>query len=340
MNRESDPLRWGVMGFGQFSDGAMAPAISQTKGHVIAAIQGRNAARTKAYADKYQVGFCTTSPEELLERDLDALYVATPNSLHAGYTTMAAERKIHILCEKPMATTVAEASAMVEVCKRNGVRLAIGNMMRFNPCHTWALEFIRAGKLGQITAARGRFGFDLASTYPLSTSPWHLKPEMAGGGSLLSVGVHVVDLLRYLLGKEVTMVSAMMETRDFPLPMDWATATILKFEGGAIAEVRSSFDNRFEPNDLEIFGTRGVMKFSGTLWRESNGVVEVRGDFGQHRFEPAEGVPNPYVLQIEQFAQSIRTGTEALVSGVEGMNDLKVCHAAYESARTGHTIHL
>ena len=339
MDKNTDPLRWGIIGFGKFSDAAMAPAIWGTKGHILCGIQGRDEGRIRSFADKYGTKFCTTRPEELLARsDIDAIYIAAPNSLHAQFAIMAADRKLHVLCEKPMARSVVEAASMVDACRKKDVRLMIGNMMRFNPCHKWALDFIRSGNLGDITAARGRFGFDLPSTYPLSTSPWHLDAEMAGGGSLMSVGIHVVDLLRYLIGREVKSVSALMESREYALPMDWTSATLLRFEGGAIAEIRSSFDNRFEENDMELFGTKGIMKLSGTLWRESTGVVEVIGDFGRCRYEPGQGFPNPYVLQIEHFADCIRKGSETLVNGVEGKSDLEICQAAYESARTGKTV--
>jgi predicted dehydrogenase len=341
MSRINHPLRWGVIGFGSFCDVAMAPALSKTEGHVIAGIQARSEGKAKGYAEKYHVDFWTTRPEALLERtDIDVIYVATPNCSHAQDTIMAAASRRHVVCEKPMARTAAEARSMVEACRTNGVKLMIGNMMRFNPCHAWARDYIKLGKLGEITAARGRFGFDLPSAYPLSTSPWIVDPQMAGGGALLSVGVHVVDLFRYLIGREVAQVSSLMETRGYSFPVDWASTALLKFEGGAIAEVRSSFDNRFEQNDLELFGTKGVMKVSGSLWRESTGVVETIGDNGKCRFEPAAGMPNPYVLQIEHFAECIRNDTEPLVNGVEGAAGIRICQAAYESARTGKTISL
>jgi glucose-fructose oxidoreductase len=334
-------LKWGVLGFGAFSDAAMGPAISATSGHQLAAIQGRNPDRTAAFAKKYNVPFFTQDAEAILSRKrVDAVYIAAPNDLHAPYTVRAAEAGLHVLCEKPMARNLAEARQMAAACRKNNVKLMIGHMMRFNPCHSWAKEFLQAGRLGKVLEARGKFGFHLPTAYPLATSPWHLDPQVAGGGSLLSVGIHVVDLLRYILGQEVRQVASLMETRTYPFPMDWEASTVLRFEGGAIATVLSSFENLCGPNDLEVCGTDGVMKITGTLWRESSGQVEVDARSGRQTYRPPTGTPDPYVLQIDHFAQCIDEGTEPLIGGEEGVKAIAACMAAYESARSGKTVSL
>jgi UDP-N-acetylglucosamine 3-dehydrogenase len=334
-------LRWGVLGFGAFSDAAMGPAIASTPGHLLAAIQGRNPERTSAFAQKYNVPFFTQDPKAVLsQKRADAVYIAAPNNLHAAFTVMAAEAGLHVLCEKPMARNLAEAQQMASACRKNNVKLMIGHMMRFNPCHYWAKDFLKSGGLGKVIEARGKFGFHLPTAYPLSTSPWHLDPEDAGGGSLLSVGIHVVDLLRFILGQEVRQVTSLMETRTYRFPMDWESSTVLRFEGGAIATVLSSFENLCGPNDLEICGTDGLMRISGTLWRESTGQVEVEARAGKQTYQPPADTPNPYVLQIEHFADCIHENTEPLIGGEEGVKAIAACMAAYESARTGKAVSL
>ncbi len=336
-----EQLKWGVLGFGAFSDVAMGPAIHSTLGHQLAAIQGRNPERIKAFAKKYDVPFFTQDPQAVLSKKrVDAVYIATPNNLHPSLTVMAAEAGLHVLCEKPMARNLAEAKQMAAACRKNNVRLMVGHMMRFNPCHSWAKDFLKSGGLGKVIEARGKFGFHLPTAYPLSTSPWHLDPGIAGGGSLLSVGIHVVDLLRFLLGQEVRQVASLMETRTYPFPMDWEASTVLRFEGGALATVLSSFENLCGPNDLEICGTDGVMKITGTLWRESAGQVEVDARSGKQTYQPPAGTPNPYVLQINHFADCIHEGREPLISGEEGVKAIAACMAAYESARTGKAVSL
>jgi predicted dehydrogenase len=330
-------LKWGVLGFGAFSDAAMGPAISSTPGHALAAIQGRNPERIKTFAQKYNVPFFTQDPKALVsQKSLSVVYIAAPNNLHAAYTAMAAEAGLHVLCEKPMARNLAEAQQMASVCRKNKVKLMIGHMMRFNPCH----YFLKSGGLGKVIEARGKFGFHLPTAYPLSTAPWHLDPEAAGGGSLLSVGTHVVDLLRFILGQEIRRVTSLMETRTYRFPMDWESSTVMHFDGGAIATVLSSFENLRGPNDLEICGTDGVMKISGTLWRESTGRVEVDSRAGRQTYQPPEGTPDPYVLQIQHFADCIREDRDPLISGEEGVKTIAACMAAYESARSGKVVSL
>jgi len=335
MAKKDAPVRWGILGFGGFSDVAMAPAITGSPGNRLQAVWGRNPERTRLLARKYEVPRCASSPEELLEAgDLDAVYVVTPNAQHAELTVMAAARGLHVLCEKPMAVDLPEARRMIEACDQAGVRLMIGNMMRFNPCHAWMREFIAAGNLGDVTEAQALFGYDLPAFYPPESSPWRLDPRLAGGGAMMDVGVHVVDLLRWLTGREVLEVTAAVDTRAYPFPADWNTAAVLRFAGGALGTVLASFDNRFRENYLSISGTRGSLKAEGTLWRQSVGSVRALTDRGAETFQPPSGGPDPYRQQVRHFAECIREDRTPLVDGGEGLRDLEVCLAAYEAARS------
>ncbi len=335
MKEKKTPLRWGVLGFGGFSDVAMAPAISGAPGHRLAAIWGRNPERTAEYARKYGVPLCAPSPEALVQSPgLDAVYVAVPNSQHAELTALAAQRGLHVLCEKPMAASLEQAEGMIEACRRAGVRLMIGNMMRFNPCHAWIRDFIAAGNLGEVTEAQAFFGYNLPAFYPPASSPWRLDPALSGGGAMMDVGVHIVDLLRWLAGREVVEVTGSTDTRSYPDPIDWNCSAVLRLEGGALATVLASFDNRFRENYLAISGTLGSLKAEGTLWRQSSGSVRAVTDRGQFRFEPPAGSPDPYRLQVEHFGECIREGRVPLIDGREGARDLAVCLAVYEAARS------
>lgn len=334
MSTKENPFRWGIAGFGGFSDVAMAPAIAGTPGHKLQAVWGRSPERTRALAQKYGEPRCAAGPEELLGAgDLDAVYIATPNSQHAEWAVRAAERGLHVLCEKPMAAGLPEAGLMLEACRKAKVRLGIGNMMRFNPCHGWTRRFIADGNLGEVTEAQGLFGYDLPAFFPLAASPWRLDPALSGGGAMMDVGVHVVDLLRFLLGREVAEVTGAIDTRGYPFPSDWSSAAVLRFEGGALATVLASFDNRFRENYLSISGTRGSLKAEGTLWRQSTGSVRAVTDRGTFGFQPATDSPDPYRLQIEHFAASVASGCDPLIDGREGWRDLAVCLAVYEADR-------
>ena len=180
---------------------AMAPAIAGTPGHKLQAVWGRSTERTRALAHKYGEPRCAASPEELLGTgDLDAVYIATPNSLHAEWTVRAAQRGLHVLCEKPMAAGLQEAGRMLEACRRAKVLLGIGNMMRFNPCHGWIRRFIADGNLGEVTEAQGLFGYDLPAFFPLATSPWRLDPVLGLEVPAAVKGMSQAELDRITLG--------------------------------------------------------------------------------------------------------------------------------------------
>lgn len=330
-------LRWGIIGFGAFADIAMGPAITNTDGHELVAIMGRNKSKITGYGQKFDVQYVYNSAEELVgNEEIEAVYVATPNFQHCTHTVLAAERGLHVVCEKPMAVTADEAKRMVSVCHDKGVKLMIGNMMRFNPCHPWLKDKLRNGAIGDIAETHAVFEFFLAPEY----SQWRVDPNTGGAGIVMDVGVHCVDLMRYLLGSEVTEVSAFMETGDYPFPVDVNSVVILRFENGAFGTLYVSFNNRNPVNTLEFRGSRGVAICDGTLWRESTGSVQIEGEGGTEVFEPEAETPNPYILQIEHFKESIEKDRDPLVNGEEGYKDLQVCLAAYESAAEGLSVRL
>ncbi len=330
-------LRWGIIGFGAFADIAMGPAITNTGGHELVAIMGRNKSKIKDFARKYKVEYVYDSAEKLVNNEeIEAVYVATPNFQHCMHTVLAAERGLHVVCEKPMAVTVDEAKRMVSVCRDRGVKLMIGNMMRFNPCHPWLKEKLENDAIGDVTETHAAFEFFLAPEY----SQWRVDPDTGGAGIFMDVGVHCVDLMRYLLGSEVTEVSAFMETGDYPFPVDVSSVAIFRFQNGTLGTLNVSFNNRNPVNTLEFRGARGVAICERTLWRESTGSVRIEIEGKTKVFEPELGTLNPYILQIEHFKECIEKDRDPLVSGEEGLKDLQVCLAAYDSADGGQSVNL
>lgn len=153
---------------------------------------------------------------------------------------MAAEKGLHVLCEKPMAISLDEAERMVAVSRQNKVKLMIGNLLRFHSCHQWAKSCMEKGLLGEITAARARFEFYLSP----EPTQWRFVPEFSGGGTIMDIGIHCIDLLRYLVGKEVTQVSAFINTQSHPFPIDITSAILMRFKDGIIGTVNVSFNNK------------------------------------------------------------------------------------------------
>jgi predicted dehydrogenase len=328
-------INWGVIGFGIFTDNHMGPAIAGTKGHTLLALMGRSLNRVKIFAAKYKVKHYYDSVRKLIDNpDLDAVYVVTPNNQHHQHTILAAERGLHVLCEKPMAAKIEDAEDMLKVCNKYNVKLMIGNMMRFHPCHQWARDQIKKGILGEISEARAVFEYYL----PQHSTNWRLEPMKSGGGAIVDIGIHCIDLLRYILGSEVTHVASFINTNSNPFPVDYNSAIILKFNTGAHGSITVSFNNKLPVNTLEFRGNDGYMILEGTLWRVPTGRVNVTTQRGTYVFESAENNQDPFVCQIQHFAECIKADKKPMVDGEEGLKDLKVCFAAYESAQKGFTV--
>ena len=141
-------------------------------------------------------------------KTIDAVYVALPNSMHAEYTIRSAKAGKHVLCEKPMSTTVKEAEDMIAACKAANVKLMIAYRLHYEPLHLKAVKLIRDGALGKVQTINGAFGFNAAP------GAWRLNKALAGGGSLFDVGIYVLNACRYLTGEEPVKFTAVASTVD------------------------------------------------------------------------------------------------------------------------------
>lgn len=190
-------ISWGILGAGKIAERQMAPAIAAAPGHELVAVMRRELAAAQQFADAHGAQRAYDSAEALLaDRQVNAVYVATPPHLHARQTMLAARAGKHILCEKPMALTTAEAGRMIEVSRGHGVALMICYYQRFNARHRRIRELLAEGAIGQVTAARINF----SERFPPQPGVWHHNPAISGGGPLMDLGTHCIDLLRYLCG--------------------------------------------------------------------------------------------------------------------------------------------
>jgi len=326
-------VRWGIMGFGAFTDLRVGRAIMSSPDHELVAIMSRNINKAKKYAKKYSAQYYYDSAQNLVSNpDINAVYIVTPNYQHCKYTCMAAEKGLHVLCEKPMAMNLREAQRMVTLCRQNNVKLMIGNMMRFHSCHQWAKDCVKKGLLGEITVVRAKFEF-YCSPEP---TQWRFVPELSGGGAIMDVGIHCIDLLRYLVEKEVTQVSAFVNTRSYSFPIDVTSQILMKFDNGILGTVNVSFDNKYPVNGFEICGIEGSLVGEGSIGQKSTGKVTLITSKGPEIYESK--LTNPYVAEIEHFAECIEHNQEPMINGEEGIKDLKICLAAYQSSRKNETI--
>ena len=259
--------------------------------------------------------------------DIDAVYIVTPNGLHAEHTIRAAGAGKHVLCEKPMANTVAECEAMIAACRERSVRLAIGYRCRFDPLHAECTRFAQQQEFGQLKIIEAGFGFRIGDP-----DQWRLDGALAGGGALMDVGIYALQACRYLSSEEPASVSA-LETKTDPVKfaeVDESITWQMTFPSGVIAYCSTSY-NVNGINRFRAYAERGWFGMDPAFSYTGNRAVSSRGDI---LIEPVD----QFAAEISDFARCIIEDRESIVSGAEGLRDLSVIESIYRSIRTGRTI--
>ncbi|MFZ1757428.1 MAG: Gfo/Idh/MocA family oxidoreductase [Caldilineaceae bacterium] len=331
-------LNWGVIGAGKIVERQMATAFAQASGQRLVAVMKRDLAQARAFAARHDVpGAYATSAALLADPAVQAVYIATPPHLHAAQTMEAAQAGKHILCEKPLALDTGQARQMIDACRANGVQLAVCYYQRYNSRHQQIRRLLAAGAIGQVMSVR----FNFSDFFPPTPGFWHHNRAISGGGVLMDLGVHCVDLLRYLCGN-VTEVVALIDTLAADSPVEDTATLLLKLAGGAQAVITSHWSTaNFEPaqaNGLEICGTLGTIQASPIQAKDSSGSLRLITEAGAQDFSVAPGGIRPHVALLEDFAQTIANRTPSAIAGEEGLAGLQVIEAAHRSAETGRRI--
>ncbi|NPU97518.1 MAG: Gfo/Idh/MocA family oxidoreductase [Candidatus Omnitrophica bacterium] len=340
-------IKWGVSGSGGIARRRTIPeGITKARNAELAAVFDTNAAVNQEVAAQYGVQACS-SLEELLNQDIDAVYVAAPVFAHAGQVQSCAAAGKHILCEKPLGLDVPQAEAMIQACRQAGVRLGVGFMMRFHPLHQAALKIIQAGRLGKPVYARAQ----LSCWYPPIPGAWRQDPALGGGGALIDMGSHCIDLLEMFFGP-VAKVSCFVNNLVHPYASEDSSVILLSFANGALATVDAFFcvpDNSSK-NVLELYGSQGGIVARGTIGQSSGGEMtaylqETAAGYDAQQARASEqgtpitaGTENLYQSEIEEFSQAIQENREPRVGAEIGLQNQKVIAACYESARTGQAV--
>jgi len=343
----SGRIKWGVIGSGGIARRRTIPeGILRASNAELTAVFDIDVQVNAEVAKKFDAKQ-TASVDELLNADVDAVYVATPAHLHADQVRACAKAGKHVLCEKPLGMTVAEAEEMIELCKQMGVKLGCAFMMRFAAQHAEALRLIKDGKLGTPTYARAQ----LSCWYPPIEGAWRQDPATSGGGALIDMGGHCIDLLEMFFGK-VASVSCFIHNTVHDYKSEDSAIAMLFFENGALATVDTFFcipDNSSK-NVLELYGSRGSILAKGTIGQAPAGemvaFLEQDGKDYDARQLRTEGqgliiAPEPvntYQAEIEEFGQAIIDDRDPLIGGELGLRSQKVLVACYESAKLGKVI--
>ncbi len=343
----AEKIRWGVIGSGGIARRRTIPeGIAPATNAALAAVFDVNRQANEEVANAYGAR-AAQNREDLLGADVDAVYVASPVNAHFEDVLACARQGKHVLCEKPLGMTPGEALEMTAACEQAGVQLGCAFMMRFHAQHRAALQLIEEGRLGKPVYARAQ----LSCWYPAMPGAWRQVPELGGGGSLIDMGGHCIDLLEMFFGR-VTRVSCLINTTVQDYPAEDSAVAMLCFENGALGSVDTFFcipDNSSK-NLLELYGSQGSILAKGTIGQGMSGEMTAylensgAGYDAQQSRAAGDGhviAPEPvnmYRAEIEAFSQALLDGSPVLADAEIGVRSQLILTACYESARTGRAI--
>lgn len=325
-------LGFALCGLGSLSTNQLAPALARTARCRLAGIITGTPAKAAKWKSQYHLADRNVYNYETMHRiaddpDIDVVYVVTPNALHLDHALIAARAGKHVLCEKPMEVSVDRCEQMIKAVKAAGRMLAIGYRCRFEPNHLECVRLARDGEFGALKMIDASFGI------PMQPSAWRLNRALAGGGPLMDVGIYALQATRYLTGEEPVWLSA-TTTQGDPARFSEVEESIVwqaRFPGGVLSHCGSSYavaaNGYFRAvAERGWFGLDPAFNYGGLRGLRSDGRTI---DLPQ---------PDQFAAEMDDFARCITDGEASKVPGEEGLRDVRLLMAIYESARIGRPV--
>lgn len=328
-----------VIGSGSIATHRHAPEYDAHPDVKIVAFADRVADRAEKLGKKYDAKSYNKWEDVLELKDVDAVSVCTANAFHAEITVAALKAGKHVLCEKPMATSLEETSAMLAAADKAGKMLMIGHNQRLMPLHVKAKALLEADTIGKVISFRTSFQHPGPETWSIEgPTGWFFDKKQAFVGTMGDLGVHKADLLRWLLGEEMVEVAAMVEHLHKPMgDVDDNAICILRTASGALGSLTASWThNPGEDNATTLFGTKGIMRL-GSDPRFSVVVELATGEkqyFEAGKIQTNESGGQSDSGVIREFISCIRDNRPPAISGTEGRRALAVILACLKSAET------
>ncbi|MGA2325253.1 MAG: Gfo/Idh/MocA family oxidoreductase [Bryobacteraceae bacterium] len=327
-----DKVRWGVLGVARIATEKVVPAMQRGEHSEVVAMASRDIFKARSACVELGVPKAYGSYEELLEDpDVDAVYNPLPNHLHVPWSIRAAEAGKHVLCEKPIAMSVAECRMLIEARDRAGVKIGEAFMVRTHPQWLRARELVRSGQVGDLRAIVGIFSF-------FNRDPDNIRNILEfGGGALMDIGCYPIQTSRFVFGEEPVRVLGLVEY-DPDLGVDRLTSALLDFPSGHA--VFTCGTQLVSYQRMQILGTRGRIEieipFNAPLDRPCRLLVDDGADvFGGGIAEQEFPVCDQYAIQGELFSRAILEGTEVPTPLEDSISNMAVIEAVFRSGQTG-----
>jgi len=324
-----------LCGLGSLSTNQIVPALFKTRNCRLAGIVTGTPSKAAEWKQKYGLSDKSIYDYKTMGRmadnkDIDIVYVVTPNALHLDHALAAAAAGKHVFCEKPMEITVERCQQMVDALKKAGRMLGVGYRCQFEPNHLECVRLAREKVLGDVKVIDANFGFAIGDP-----AQWRLKRELAGGGALMDVGIYCLQTTRMLTGEDPIWISAAevktdaVKFKEVDETISWQT----KFPGGVLT------------NCVSTYAANGLTGFRAATTRGSFGLEPAyfySGNRGKRSDGPEINFPptDQFAVELEDFADCIINKRPTKVSGEMGLQDVKYLMAIYESIRKGRPVSL
>jgi predicted dehydrogenase len=334
--KDDKKLGIALVGLGSYAKNQLAVALENAKNCYLAAIVTGSPSKAKEWAKKFNLNkesvYDYKNFDEIAKnKSVDIIYVVLPNSLHPEFVIRAAKAGKHVMCEKPMANSVAECDAMIKACKDASVQLGVGYRLHFEPFTQEVMRIGQKKEKGNVRFIQTNFGFTIGDP-----TQWRLKKAMAGGGPLMDVGIYCVQASRYVTGEEPLWVTAQFgpitdkeRFKDVEESVSWQ----MEFPGGAMVNGFTSYKSNIE--QLYVSADKGWMQLSPAY---SYGPIKGKTNDGDLKLPL---VHHQTVMMEAICKEFMETGKfPKNIDGDEGKRDMKILMAIYEAAQTGKRVSL
>jgi predicted dehydrogenase len=332
-------LGWAIVGLGSLSINQILPAFAKCEKSKVVALVSGHPDKANKLAARYGV-----SPKSIYNyqnydtiRDnpeVDIIYIVLPNGMHAEYTIRGHQAGKHVLSEKPMANTPAECQSMIDAARKANRKLMVAYRCRYEPINREMIRMAREKVLGPVQMIVADHGFNIGDP-----TQWRLNRSLAGGGSLMDIGIYSLQAARYISGEEPIELNAMSYTTPGDVrfkEVEETTIFQLRFPSGALANCTSSYGNAGQ-NRYRAIATEGWFELEPAT---NYSGLRMRIHRGNTFEEPALEVKDHFALEMDHMSDCVMQNKEPLTPGEEGLRDLTIMMAIYESARTSKPVRL
>jgi len=331
-----------IVGLGRISMNEFMPGVQISQHSKVVALVSGHRDKAERIAAQYGVNpkaiYNYENYDEIAHNpEIDAVYIALPNGMHAEYSIRAAKAGKHVLCEKPMANTVKECEDMIEACRKADRKLMIAYRLQYEPNTLQTIAALRRGYVGKILELDCAFGFDI------KPGEWRLNKKLAGGGPLYDVGIYSVNASRYLTGEEPVSVqgyTSVVSPGERFQEVEENVAWTMRFPSGALASCITSYGSNYTGNQARIIGKTGTLEMNPAHSYSGLRIVGRSDTAGDLTLAIVDPNPQQFAREADHLAECILQNREPKSDGQEGLRDMKIITAIYKSSAEGRAVDL